>query len=134
MKPIPPISKYMTTQPLSIGKAQTLAEAQKLMQDNGIRHLPVLDGGVLQGVVTDRDLNLIQTLRGVDGKTDKVEEAMSQNAFSVSPDAPLDEVVTAMAEGKYGSAIVLHAGRLVGIFTTVDVCRALSDLLHTRMR
>jgi acetoin utilization protein AcuB len=104
------------------------------MSDNGIRHLPVLDGGELLGIITDRDLHLIQSLRTIDGNKDTVEDAMTQNAFAVSPDAPLDEVVTSMAEGKYGSAIVLQGGHLVGIFTTVDVCRALADLLHTRMR
>jgi acetoin utilization protein AcuB len=96
MKPIPPISKFMSTQPVSIGKAQTLAVAQKLVADNGIRHLPVPYGGELLGIITDRDLHLIQSLRSVDVERDTVEDAMTQNAFAVSPDALADLLHTRM--------------------------------------
>jgi len=133
MKPIPPVSKYMSTTPISIGKAQTLADAQKVMQSEGIRHLPVLDGGRLLGMLTDRDVHLIESLKGVDPTKVLVEDAMSQNAFSVAPETPLDEVVSTMADRKYGSAVVLDGNRLVGILTTVDVCRALAELLTTRL-
>jgi len=123
----------MSTTPISIGKAQTLADAQKVMQSEGIRHLPVLDGGRLLGMLTDRDVHLIESLKGVDPTKVLVEDAMSQNAFSVAPETPLDEVVSTMADRKYGSAVVLDGNRLVGILTTVDVCRALAELLTTRL-
>jgi len=62
-----------------------------------------------------------------------VSDAMAQSVYSVAPEAPLDEVVSEMASRKYGSAIVMQNEKVVGIFTTVDVCRALADLLHTRL-
>lgn len=123
----------MSTTPTSIGKAQTLADAQKVMLSNDIRHLPVLDGGKLLGMLTDRDVHLISSLKGVDPTKVLVEDAMSQNAFSVAPETPLDEVASTMAERKYGSAVVVDGNRLVGILTTVDVCRALAELLTTRL-
>lgn len=132
-KPIPTIQHYMTTSPHSIGVDQTLAHAHKVMREHKIRHLPVLVGGKLVGMVTERDLHLVETLRDVDPKSVKVEDAMAATVYSVSPDAPLDEVVSEMAQNKYGSAVVLQNGKVVGIFTTVDVCRTLAELLHSRL-
>jgi len=133
-KPIPTIQKYMTPTPHSIGAEQTLAHAHAVMAKHGIRHLPVLHGGKLLGVVTDRDLHLVESLKDVDPKLLTVSDAMSEDVYAVAPDAPLDEVVGTMAEKKLGSAVVLQNGKIVGIFTTVDVCIALADLLHSRLR
>ncbi len=132
-KPIPTIQKYMTTSPHSIGLEQTLAKAHAVMREHGIRHLPVLHGQKLMGLVTERDLRLVESLPDVDPTKVSVEEAMSTVVYSVGPDQPLDEVVATMAERKYGSAVVMQNGKVVGIFTTVDVCRALAELLHSRL-
>jgi len=132
-KPIPSIQKYMSTFPHSIGVDQSMAHAHSVMRAHGVRHLPVLEGGKLVGLVSERDLHLIETLKDVDPDEVSVEEAMSTDLYVVSPDAPLDEVTDAMAEKKYGSAIVMQNGHLVGIFTTVDLCRAMSALLHGRL-
>jgi len=132
-KPIPTIQKYMTTSPHSIGVEQTLSVAHSMMREHAIRHLPVLHGGKLLGMLTDRDLGLVESLAGVDPTKVTVEEAMSTVVYSVSPESPLDEVVGTMGEHKYGSAVVMQNGKVVGIFTTVDVCRAFAELLHTRL-
>jgi acetoin utilization protein AcuB len=132
-KPIPPIRKYMSTSPHTIGKDQTLAKAHAMLREHKIRHLPVLDGGKLVGIVTDRDLRLIETLKDVDPEKVTVEDAMSQDVYVVSPESPLDEVARDMAEHKYGSAVVMQNGKVVGIFTTVDGMVALHELLHTRL-
>jgi acetoin utilization protein AcuB len=132
-KPIPTIQKYMTTTPHSIGVEQPLSKAHAMMREHGIRHLPVLHGGKLMGILTDRDLHLVESLVGVDPTKVKVDDAMSTVIYSVSPEAPLDEVVGAMAEHKYGSAVVMQNDKVVGIFTTVDVCRTLAELLQTRL-
>lgn len=132
-KPIPTIQRYMTAAPHSIGPDQPLSVAHQMMRDHRFRHLPVLNGGVLVGMLTDRDLSLIETLRDIDPQKVTVEEAMSSNPYAVAPDAPLDEVVAEMAERKYGSAVVMQNNKVVGVFTTVDVCRALAELLRGRL-
>ena len=132
-KPIPTIQKFMTTQPHSIGREQTMAQAHRMMREHRFRHLPVLTGGRLVGLLSDRDLNLIETLRDVDPTKVLVEDAMTSDPYTVSPDAPLDEVVATMAEHKYGCAVVMQNNKLVGIFTTVDACRAFAELLHGRL-
>jgi acetoin utilization protein AcuB len=103
------------------------------MREHHIRHLPVLSGGHLVGMITERDIALVEGLKGVDPEVLKVEEAMSTQTYKVSPEAPLDEVVREMASKKYGSAIVEQNNKIVGIITTVDVCQALADLLHSRL-
>lgn len=132
-KAIPHIEKYMTPGPHSVGQEQPLAQAHKLMRDHRIRHLPVLHGGKLVGVLSDRDLHLIESLRDVDPDKVTVEEAMSDVVYSVAPKAPLDEVVREMALQKYGCAVVEDNGKVVGVFTTVDAMRAFADLLETRL-
>ncbi len=64
-KPIPAVQNFMTTTPLSIGADQTLARAHEVMSAAKIRHLPVLDGGKLVGMLTDRDLHLVESLKDV---------------------------------------------------------------------
>jgi acetoin utilization protein AcuB len=125
-KPIPAVAKYMTASPHSIGQEQTLSAAHKIMHDHLCRHLPVLHGGALVGIVTDRDLHLIESLKDVDPGEVLVEDAMSSQVYSVSPEAPLDEVASEMAAK-------MQNGKVVGIFTTVDACQALADLLQTRL-
>jgi len=133
-KSIPHVDKYMTTSPYSVGQEQKLSQAHKLMREHSIRHLPVLHGGQLVGLLTDRDLHLIESLRDVDPERVLVEEAMTPTVFTVSPKAVLDEVVSEMAQHKYGCAVVVDNGKVVGIFTTIDALRAFAELLETRLR
>ena len=133
-KSIPTVQKYMTTSPHTVGSDQTLAHAHKLLKELEVRHLPVLRGGELVGMITERDLALVETLRDVDPSVILVEDAMSQGVYTVSPDAPIDEVVTEMASKKYGSAVVMQNHKVVGIFTAIDAMNALVKLLHTRLK
>jgi len=131
-KAIPTVQKYMTAMPLTVRPDLSLAAADKLMHEHNIRHLPVLSGGRLVGLVSQRDVRLIETLRDVDPKVVSVEEAMSQDIYEISPETPLEEVASNMASHKYGSAVVVDGGKVVGIFTTVDAMKALVELLHGR--
>ncbi|HMU39116.1 MAG TPA: CBS domain-containing protein [Pseudomonadota bacterium] len=132
-KPIPKVQKYMTTNPHTVRADLPLADAAKFMREHQIRHLPVLHGGELLGLVSIRDIHLIETLKDVDPKQVKVEDAMSQDVYAVSPDSPLDEVAEEMSSKKMGSAVVMQNGKVVGIFTVVDALAALAELLRTRL-
>jgi len=132
-KAIPAVQKYMSTSPHTIGQEQPLTVAHQMMREHNIRHLPVLHGGAIVGVISTRDLHLIESLEGVDPRQVTVQEAMANNPYVVAPDAPLDEVAQTMASEKYGSAVVAQHQKVVGILTTVDLCRALAELLRTRL-
>ena len=119
----------MTASPHTIGSEQPLSKAHELMRDNAIRHLPVLHAGHLAGMVSMRDLHLVETLEDVDPEAVTVEEAMTRDPFVVAPDALLGEVARDMAERKLGSAIVMDGTKVLGVLTTVDALRALADAL-----
>jgi acetoin utilization protein AcuB len=116
----------MTPSPHTIGDEQPLASAHRIMREHRIRHLPVLQGGKLVGIVSERDLHLVETFRDVDPETVAVSEAMTADAYVVRPETTLRSVATEMAERKYGCAVVMTDRKVVGVFTTVDALRALA--------
>jgi acetoin utilization protein AcuB len=103
--------------------------AHELMRTHDIRHLPVLHGGKLTGLLSIRDLHLVETLPGVDPEVVRVEEAMSQDVYAVPPKTPLKTVVSEMAARKLGSAVVVDGRNVVGVFTTIDALGLLAEKL-----
>jgi acetoin utilization protein AcuB len=119
----------MTRSPHSIGLDQPLEKAHALMREHHIRHLPVLHGGQLVGILSDRDLAFIEALRDVEPQKVSVEEAMTPMPYTVARNTPLAAVAREMAERRYGSAVVMEADHVMGVFTTTDALRALADAL-----
>ena len=128
--PTPSVSHYMTTQPWTIERDAPLRAAHALMREHQIRHLPVLADGQLVGVVTDRDLRLLEAMAQVDPVRTHVDAAMTERPFIVTGDTALEEVVAIMSEHKYGSVIVMGRDGVEGIFTAVDACRVLAEMLE----
>jgi acetoin utilization protein AcuB len=132
-RPAPSIADFMTPGPHSIGRDQSLAAAHRLMREHRIRHLPVLDGGKLVGVISDRDLHLAETLKDVDAERVPVEDAMTPSPYWVGPATPLAVVAREMAEQKIGSAVVIDGKRIAGVFTVTDALRALADYAEGKL-
>jgi acetoin utilization protein AcuB len=127
------VSEYMTSGPFSIGPHEPIENARSLMRKHNVRQLPVWAHGALVGTVSDRDVYLVETLVSGPLDTVMVEAAMTADPYAPSPDTPLLEVVRTMAARKLGAAVVLDAGRIVGIFTATDAMRALVDALEGRL-
>ncbi|MFO0762046.1 MAG: CBS domain-containing protein [Byssovorax sp.] len=123
------VKDFMTGNVHSIGADQKLSHAHQVMRMHHIRHLPVLQGGKLVGIISERDVYWMETLKDADSDEMLVEEGMTPLPYAVAPDAPLVQVARDMAENKYGAAVVLAGGDVVGVFTTVDALRALSVIL-----
>jgi acetoin utilization protein AcuB len=124
------IRELMTPVPVCTEAGDSVTRAHALLREHGIRHLPVVGpGGALLGLVTDRDLALTLAMNIHAGDV-KVADVMRRDVFTVEASAPLDEVAAEMAEGKHGEAVVVDRKRVIGIFTTVDVCHALVTVLH----
>lgn len=134
MKAIPTIQRYMTTTPYTVQADESLVIAHKLMQDYEIRHLPVMRDEALVGILSERDVQVINALDTIDLNLITVHDAMTRQVVTVAPDAPLDQVASTMAEAKVGSVVVVSNGKVVGIFTTVDGMAALAELLQTRLK
>lgn len=123
------IAQHMTASPHCIGQEQTLDKAVRAMQSNRVRHLPVLHGGELVGVLSDRDIGLIESVERLNISEVTVEEAMSNEPYSVPPSTPLVEALTHMSERNLGSTVIVDAGQVVGIYTSMDAVRMLSTRL-----
>jgi acetoin utilization protein AcuB len=128
----PTVERFMTPAPHTINAEESLATAHQLMRKHGIRHLPVLEHGLLVGLVSQRDLYLLETLAGADPGVIAVLEAMTPDPYRVAPATPVAEVARGMVARHYGSAVVVEDDRLVGIFTTSDALRALIAALDRR--
>lgn len=127
---MPPISRYMTSQPWTIRRDARLSQAIALMREHEVRHLPVLDAGALVGIVSERDVFRLERLASP-GEILTVEDAMTVDVYTARSDEQVDHVVEAMAAHKYGAAIVVNRRDAVeGIFTSVDGLRVLADVLR----
>ena len=126
------VEKFMTPFPHTIGADQSLKKAEKMMFEYRVRHLPVLDGGHLIGIISDRDLKFLASFKDIDPEKVTVIDAISEELFTVSPKAPVELVCAEMAHHKYGSALVIDHHKLVGIFTWVDGLHALTKVLEKK--
>lgn len=131
-KALPKISKYMSTTPHAVNSEAFLSEAMEMMNKNQIRHLPVIKNGKVFGLVSDRDIKSIFAFAGANPKTIKVGDVCVDDPYVTKPEALLNEVADEMVSRKVGSALVMDNGKLVGIFTATDACRALSEICQGR--
>lgn len=124
---------------ITIAPGASAPEARKLMDQHGIRRLPVVRGDRLVGIVTLLDLMRaapspatslsVWELNYLQDKV-KVEEIMTRNVHTASPDTPLHTVASLMREHKIGGLPVVEDGRVVGIVTESDIFRVLVELLQ----
>jgi acetoin utilization protein AcuB len=125
---IPEVVDCMTPGPHAVAPNDTLAQAMSLMQEHGIRHLPVMNrDGKLVGILSDRDITRALALTRASPDSIAIEEAMTPEPYSVRPNVPLNVVARRMAEQKIGSAIVVDRRAVLGVFTTTDALHALAD-------
>lgn len=132
MKLNPQVVAFMTPFPYSIDIDAPLVAAHRLMREHNFRHLPVTSQGDLVGILTDRDIKLIlgPDFAGASEQELQVRDAYVERLCVVSASTPVATVARTMAENHIGSAIVTKNGKLVGIFTVTDACRALAQVLE----
>ena len=118
------VYRFMTPSPQTIQRDATLAAARECMSRFGIRHLPVLDGHDLVGILSDRDLAVAEKLSDVFRVP--VGEIMSLDPYVALPSTPLVEVASQMAAHRYGAVVVVDRGNVVGVFTAMDALRAIA--------
>jgi acetoin utilization protein AcuB len=122
---MPAVKTVMTAFPWSIDVGEGLERAKAMMEEHGIRHLPVSEEGELVGVLSERDI-LSREKEDV-----TVEAACRRDAYIVDMATPLARVAFELARRRIGSALVTREGKLVGIFTSSDACRSLGELLQS---
>lgn len=134
MSAIPRIASIMTPSPLSADKETSVEEAQKMMLEHKIRHLPVVEQNRAVGILSDRDIALALLVNhGMETAASlTVGDICTLDAFSVDVNDALDDVAFTMAEKQIGSALVVDGGQLVGIFTATDACEYLGHCLRSK--
>lgn len=130
MSLIPDIETVMTPCPYTVSLDQSVNHARQLMRRHNIRHLPVCSEGKLVGIVTDRDISFAV---GVTMKQEYelvVRDIYSPEPYAVTPMIKLDVVCEKMASEHYGCAVVVEGDTILGIVTTVDLCKSFAEYLR----
>jgi acetoin utilization protein AcuB len=125
------VREWMSPDPVTVTPQTTVADARTLLSEHGFRHLPVVDGGVLVGIVSDRDVAINpRALRAAvrshtvgdlvdDDRT--VEAVMSRDPHVVDAEATLDAAARLLVSRQISALPVIDDGRaLIGIITSVD--------------
>jgi acetoin utilization protein AcuB len=128
------IKEIMHGDVISVTPQTKLCEAYKIMNENKIRHLPVLENEKLVGIVTDRDLRyatskLAETPFDPDAE---VAEVMTKQVITAHPEDPIETAARIMRDLKISSLVVVENERVKGIVTGIDLLDAL--LLLTGVR
>ncbi|WP_156183038.1 CBS domain-containing protein [Mesobacillus campisalis] len=114
------IRKIMTSNIEACTMLDNVFEVAVKMKENDVGAIPIVDGETLVGMITDRDI----VVRGVAEKkpgSSKVEEIMSSQLVTVSPETSADEAARLMAEHQIRRLPVVEGNRLVGIVSLGDL-------------
>lgn len=122
---------------VTLSPEQTLMEALIALRGHHIRHLPVVDGDSVVGIITDRDVKRAtpSVFSGDREEYDRVlnsttvAHVMTREPITVTTKTPLRVAIDIFLDRKIGALPVVDAGRLVGILTDIDVLRVARDLL-----
>jgi len=121
------VKKRMVRKLITIPPQTNILNALKVMRDNSIRHLPVVDGGNLVGFVTEGDLRQASLLSMVDKVS--IEDVMIKDPVTIAPDASIEEAAKLIYSHKIGGLPVVKGKKLVGIITIVDVLQAFIQMM-----
>lgn len=115
------VAEIMVKPVVTAAPDTSVRDARQLMAEARIRHLPVLEGGLLVGIVSDRDL------RSAPGDAVPLAEIMARPVFVLSRDTPVRRAARIFRERRFGAMPVLQGRELVGIVSVVDVLRVLGE-------
>jgi acetoin utilization protein AcuB len=135
------VSDWMTTKVLTIGPDDYLSDAIGLMKEKSIKHLPVVKGGKLIGILSDRDIKEyspskataldIYELHYLLANT-RIKEVMRTKVMTTTPETPVEEAAMLFMDNNIGCLPVLDGKRLSGIISDRDIYHALVDITGIR--
>ncbi|SDH02751.1 CBS domain-containing protein [Winogradskyella thalassocola] len=131
MRTIEPVSTIMSTNIITLNRADELETAELLFKRHKIRHIPVVKEKVIIGMLSYTDLLRISFADAVDESETEIEtlvynmftidQVMAKNVVTVNSDATIKEVAVILAQKEFHALPVVDKGRLVGIVTTTDL-------------
>jgi len=130
-----PITSIMTTNVVKINVSDDLTKAEQLFKKHHIRHIPVVSGNAIVGMLSYTDLLRISFVDAVDEDADvvdatvynmfTVEQVMTKKLVTISPETTIKAAAEILATHEFHALPVVHDQLLVGIVTTTDVIKYL---------
>ncbi|WP_298903294.1 CBS domain-containing protein [uncultured Psychroserpens sp.] len=137
MKKRTPISTIMTKDIIALNLSDNLETAESLFKKNNIRHIPVISGEQIIGMLSYTDLLRISFADAIDAEEQDVdtvvynmftlEQVMAKNLVSVNSHSTIKEVAEILAKREFHALPVVDNNKLVGIVTTTDLINFLID-------
>lgn len=128
MRKTTPVRDHMSRLPEEIDRRESLASAIECMRGRHVRHLPVMDGPEVYGILSRQDVEDAWLRYGAATGAQAVGDVCSRDVLRVAPVATIPDVARQMVARGVTSALVVDDGMLVGIFTSVDALRMLAEL------
>lgn len=123
------MSSAMTKAPYIADRKMAATKAEEFMESHNIRHMPVIEGGEIVGLVDDAIVKVAKSFKGPG--TLLVEDVMDRTPLTVPEGSSLTDVVKALAETKRTCAVVFDDDRkIVGIFTLTDCLNLLTQMIE----
>jgi CBS domain-containing protein len=117
------VREIMTRDPATLGPTSTCGEAATIMKQEDCGSVPIVEGGRLVGIITDRDIVVRIVAAGKDPKTCRVSDALTADPVTIGPDASVDEAQKVMADRQIRRLPVVEDGRLAGLVVIGQVAR-----------
>lgn len=133
------VEEIMIKDVITLSPDSTIKEALKVLQDNKIRHIPIVEDGHVVGIVSDRDVRDASPsilLEDTDTKEldSQIRQIMSQPVFTVHPLDFVEEIAKVFYEKEIACLPVVKNGKLVGIVTEKDMLYTLIQLTGTHVQ
>lgn len=137
MKKREPVSKIMTANVITVNHTDNLETAEKLFKENKIRHIPVVSGKDVIGMLSLTDLLRVSYVENI-GENDEnvdtvvntlfsIEQVMAKNIVSVNSDTTIKEAAEILSSQGFHALPVVDNHELTGIVTTTDLIEHLLD-------
>ena len=131
------VSKIMSNKLITLNLSNNLVEAEKLFKENSIRHIPIVSGSKIIGMLSLTDLMRISYVDSYGAEENDVdtsvysmlsiEQVMVKNIIFVSSNQTIKEVAEILAKNEFHALPVIDDGKLVGIVTTTDLLHYLLE-------
>lgn len=137
MKKRTPVSTIMTKNIIAVNRTDDLETAEKLFKQHHIRHIPVVSGDVIIGMLSYTDLlriSFADTLNEDETEVETVvynmfsiDQVMTKNVVTINSETTIKDVAELLAKNEFHALPVVNNGQLVGIVTTTDLINFLID-------
>ncbi|MCS6905214.1 MAG: CBS domain-containing protein [Bacteroidia bacterium] len=137
MKKREPVSHIMTTEITTVNVKQSLREVAKIFEENKFRHLPVVSGEDLVGIISKTDILRISYGSNFGAQEKQIDDAifdmlsipqvMQTNLHTIEPSTPIREAAEILSQAEFHALPVVEGKKLVGIVTTTDIIKYLLE-------